>query len=54
MRAGIESNDSKTIKLNNDMVTPDEFNEVVENLKSNQRLIETRDGGYHVIERIRG
>ena len=47
-------NNENTIKLDNKEISLKEFNEIVDNLKPNQRLIETQDKSFHIVERLRG
>lgn len=44
--------DDKRIMLDNEEVTPSEFNEKASSLKKNERLVETSDGNYHIITRM--
>ena len=48
-----ESEDS-TVMFNDETVTVKDFNEAISNLKSNQRVVETSEKSYHVVERMQG
>lgn len=48
-----ESEDS-TVMFNDETVTVKDFNEAISNLKSNQRVVETSEKSYHLVERMQG
>ena len=48
-----ESEDS-TVMFNDEAVTVKDFNEAISNLKSNQRVVETSEKSYHLVERMQG
>lgn len=48
-----ESEDS-TVMFNDEKVTVKDFNEAISNLKSNQRVVETSEKSYHLVERMQG
>jgi len=49
-----ENSESKVVKLNNQDVSVNEFNRTLESLKPNQRILETSDRNFHIVERIQG
>ena len=48
-----ESEDS-TVMFNDETVTVKDFNEAISNLKGNQRVVETSEKSYHLVERMQG
>lgn len=48
-----ESEDS-TVMFNDATVTVKDFNEAISNLKGNQRVVETSEKSYHLVERMQG
>ena len=44
----------ESIKLNNEKVTAAELNEALTNLKPNERIVETNDHNFFVVERLFG
>lgn len=48
-----ESEDS-TVMFNDEKVTVKDFNEAISNLKGNQRVVETSEKSYHLVERMQG
>lgn len=48
----IQESQDKKVKLDNQEITVREFNEKLENLKPNQRVVETSQDSYHLIERM--
>lgn len=48
----LKESENKTVKLDNQEVSVAQFNETVNNLKSNQRIIETGDHDFHLVERL--
>ena len=48
-----ESEDS-TVMFYDETVTVKDFNEAISNLKSNQRVVETSEKSYHLVERMQG
>lgn len=51
-REPISESEIRTVKLDNNNVSVKEFNETVESLKPNQRIIETSDNNFHLVERM--
>ena len=47
-----ENDEKKTVRLDNRDVSVQDFNKRLENLKPNQRIIETSDYDFHTIERL--
>lgn len=48
----IQESQDRKIKLDNKEISVQEFNETLENLKPNQRIIETKEDSYHLVERM--
>lgn len=48
----LKESEHRTVKLDNQEVTAQEFNETLESLKPNQRIIETSDQNFHLVERM--
>ena len=45
-------NKERKVKLNNEEVSIKEFNQTLENLKGNERIIESENGGFFTVERF--
>ena len=48
------SENEESIKLNNEKVTAAELNEALTKLKPNERIVETNDHNFFVVERLFG
>ena len=44
----------RTVTLNNKEITLDAFREATSNLRPNQKLVETQEGYYYIVERMWG
>jgi len=53
-REPFNENEEKTVKLDNVDISVRDFNKKLEALKSNQRIIETSDYNFHLVERLQG
>lgn len=53
-REPFNENEEKTVKLDNVDISVRDFNKKLEGLKSNQRIIETSDYNFHLVERMQG
>ena len=49
-----ENDEKKTVRLDNEDVSIKDFNKKLESLKPNQRIIETSDYNFHLVERMNG
>lgn len=49
-----ENDEKKTVRLDNRDVSVQDFNKRLESLKPNQRIIETSDYNFHLVERMNG
>jgi len=52
--SNLNENEEVKVKLNNEDISVKDFNHTLESLKPNQRIIETSDHNFHLIERMRG
>lgn len=50
--APLQEGKERTVKLDNQEVTTDQFNETLENLKAGQRIIESSPDNFHLVERM--
>ena len=48
----LKESEERKVKLDNQDITVKEFNEKLEELKPNQRIIETSEQNYHLVERM--
>lgn len=48
----LQEGKERTVKLDNQEVTTDQFNETLENLKAGQRIIESSPDNFHLVERM--
>lgn len=48
----LKESEERTVKLDNQDITVKEFNEKLEELKPNQRIIETSEQNFHLVERM--
>lgn len=49
-----DDNKERTVKLDNNDISIQDFNNKLESLKPNQRIIETSDYNFHLVERMQG
>lgn len=47
-----ENKKEQSIKLDNQEVSVNQFNEALKNLKNNQRIVEVDDHDFHIVERF--
>ena len=50
----LNEREDSTVMFNDATVTVKDFNEAISNLKSNQRVVETSEKSYHLVERMQG
>lgn len=50
----LNEREDSTVMFNDAKVTVKDFNEAISNLKSNQRVVETSEKSYHLVERMQG
>ena len=48
----LEENDEKKVYLDNEQIPVSQFNTKLESLKKNQRVIESSESNYHIVERL--
>ena len=53
-RSNLTEDTEKKVKLNNEDISIKDFNTTLESLKPNQRIIETSDHNFHLVERMQG
>lgn len=50
----LDESETSTIKLDNEDVSVSDFNKTLESLRPGQRILETSDRNFHIVERLRG
>lgn len=50
----LNEREDSTVMFNDATVTVKDFNEAISNLKGNQRVVETSEKSYHLVERMQG
>ena len=48
----LEENDEKKVYLDNEQIPVSQFNVKLESLKKNQRVVESSESNYHIVERL--
>ena len=48
----LEENDERKVYLDNEQIPVSQFNTRLESLKKNQRVVESSDSNYHIVERL--
>jgi len=48
----LEENDERKVYLDNQQIPVSQFNATLESLKKNQRVVESSDSNYHIVERL--
>lgn len=50
----LDESETSTVKLDNEDVSVSDFNKTLESLRPGQRILETSDRNFHIVERLRG
>ena len=50
----LDESEMSTVKLDNEDVSVSDFNKTLESLRPGQRILETNDRNFHIVERLRG
>ncbi len=50
----LDESEMSTVKLDNEDVSVSDFNKTLESLRPGQRILETSDRNFHIVERLRG
>lgn len=50
----LEETKEQKISLDNKEISAEEFNRTLENLKPGQRILESSDNNFHLVERLQG
>ncbi len=48
----LEENDERKVYLDNEQIPVSQFNNKLESLKKNQRVVESSDNNFHIVERM--
>jgi len=48
----LEENDERKVYLDNQQIPVSQFNATLESLKRNQRVVESSDQNFHIVERM--
>lgn len=48
----LEENDERKVYLDNEQIPVSQFNTSLENLKKNQRVVESSQDNFHIVERM--
>lgn len=50
----LNESEMNTVKLDNEDISVSDFNKTLEGLRPGQRILETSDRNFHIVERLRG
>lgn len=50
----LDESETSTVRLDNEDVSVSDFNKTLESLRPGQRILETSDRNFHIVERLRG
>lgn len=50
----LNESEMNTVRLDNEDISVSDFNKTLEGLRPGQRILETSDRNFHIVERLRG